>query len=297
MKLNRLLSLFLLVSTAAGTGCSERNSGRTVSLLNVSADSTRGFYRDFNAAFAREWLSRTGQTVTIEQSFGPSGRQVRAVQAGLDADVVTLGSSDEIETLVQAGLVAPNWQRRLPNRGVPFTSPLVFLVRHGNPLGIKDWLALVKPGIVVVAPNPKSSSAGRWCFLAAYGQALRQPGGSPETAQAYVTRLSRNVPVLDSGSHAAAVNFTQHETGDVLLTTESEARLIVSRRAGATAFEIVTPRFSLQTEPAVAVVDRNALAHHTRAVATAYVEYLYSVRGQEIAAKNFFRPLRTGREP
>ena len=247
------------------------------------------FYTDYNAAFETYWQGKSGQTVTIQQSHGGSGKQAQAVQNGLAADVVTLGISSDIDALAQSGLVAQNWQKRLPNSSVPYTSTVVFLVRHSNPKGIKDWPDLVKPGVSVVTPNPKSSSGGRWSYMAAYGYALTQPGGTPDTAKAYITQLYKNVPILDSGSRGSTVTFTQRHVGDVLLAWENEAYL-VTNQIGKGQYDIVYPSVSIEADPPVAVVDKNVDAHGTRPIAEAYLNYLYSPEGQEIAAKHFYRP-------
>ncbi len=299
MKLTRLCALLLLPTLAMTLfGCGHKTGGTSgnitagdgVTLLNVSYDPTHEFYADYNTAFAKYWQTKSGQAVTIRQSHGGSGKQAQAVQNGLAADVVTLGISSDIDALAASGLVAQNWQTKLPNNSIPYTSTVVFLVRKGNPKGIKDWADLVKPGVSVVTPSPKSSSGGRWSYLAAYGYALTEPGGSPDTAKAYVTQLYKNVPILDSGARSATLTFTQHNVGDVLLAWENEAQLVLSHSGGAQAFDIVYPSVSIQAEPPVAVVDKNADAHSTRPVAEAYLKYLYSPEGQEIAAKHFYRP-------
>ena len=297
MKITRIWGLLWLASAALLAGCSSHKtttSGQTGAsgggtLLNVSYDPTREFYADYNAAFAKYWQGKSGQAVTIQQSHGGSGKQAQAVQNGLAADVVTLGISSDIDALAQSGLVAHNWQTRLPNNSVPYTSTVVFLVRHGNPKGIKDWPDLVKPGVSVVTPNPKSSSGGRWSYLAAYGYALTRPGGSPDTAKAYITQLYKNVPILDSGARGSTVTFTQRSVGDVLLAWENEAYL-VTKQIGKGQYDIVYPSVSIEADPPVAVVDKNVDAHGTRPAAEAYLQYLYSPAGQEIAAKHFYRP-------
>ncbi len=300
MKRMRFLTLLLPAALGAAlAGCSPKPSGpapaappaagTSLTLLNVSYDPTREFYKDFNAAFVKYWGGKSGQAVTISQSHGGSGKQAQAVQNGLGADVVTLGISSDIDALARSGLVAQNWPAKLPNSSVPYTSTVVFLVRHGNPKGIKDWPDLVKPGISVVTPNPKSSSGGRWSYLAAYGYALKQPGGTPDTAKAYVAALYKNVPILDSGARGSTVTFTQRHVGDVLLAWENEAYLIADQ-LGKGQYDVVYPSVSVQAEPPVAVVDKNADAHGTRAVAEAYLNYLYSPEGQEIAAQHFYRP-------
>jgi sulfate/thiosulfate-binding protein len=290
MKRIRTFGLLLLVLVGALTGCSHSSKPSGITLLNVSYDPTREFYKDYNTAFTKYWQGKTGQTVTIEQSHGGSGKQAQAVQSGLPADVVTLGIASDIDALASSGLVADGWQKRLPNSSVPYTSTVVFLVRHGNPKGIKDWADLIKPGVSVITPNPKSSSGGRWSYLAAYGYALQQPGGSPASAKAFVSALYQNVPILDPGARGSTVTFTQHHVGDVLLAWENEAKLAQNRPGSADQFDIVYPSVSIQAEPPVAVVDKNVDAHNTRPIAEAYLRYLYSPEGQELAAKNFYRP-------
>ena len=294
MNVTRVCGLILLASAALLAGCSShRTTGQSSSsggtLLNVSYDPTREFYQDYNPAFEGYWQGKSGQTVTIQQSHGGSGKQAQAVQNGLAADVVTLGIASDINALAQGGLVSKDWQKRLPNNSVPYTSTVVFLVRHGNPKGIKDWPNLVRPGVSVITPNPKSSSGGRWSYMAAYGYALTQPGGNPDTAKAYITQLYKNVPILDSGARGSTVTFTQRNVGDVLLAWENEAKLAQSRPSGAASFDIVYPSVSIEADPPVAVVDKNVDAS-TRPVAEAYLQYLYSPEGQEIAAKHFYRP-------
>ena len=275
-------------NAAPGGGAAPAADGSTT-LLNVSYDPTREFYQDYNAAFVQYWQGKSGQTVTIQQSHGGSGKQARAVKDGLAADVVTLGIATDIDMLAKAGLVKPDWQNRLPNHSAPYTSTVVFLVRKGNPKGIKDWPDLIKPGVSVITPSPKSSSGGRWNYLAAWGYALQQPGGSPASAQAFVTQLYKNVPVLDSGARGSTVTFTQHHLGDVLLAWENEAYL-ATNQLGKGQYDIVYPSVSILAEPPVAVVDKNVDAHGTRAAAEAYLQWLYTPEGQEIAAKHFYRP-------
>ena len=259
-------------------------------LLNVSYDPTREFYQDFDAVFAKYWKAKTGQDVTINVSNGGSGKQARAVIDGLEADVVTLALAYDIDAISEkAGLLPADWQSRLPNNSSPYTSTIVFLVRKGNPKGIKDWPDLVKPGISVVAPNPKTSGGARWAYLAAWGYALRAPGGSEEQARQFVARFYKNVPVLDSGARGSTTTFVERGIGDVLVCWENEAHLAVNQ-FGKDKFEIVYPSTSILAEPPVALVDRVVDRHGTRAVAQAYLEYLYSPEGQEVAAKHFFRP-------
>ena len=260
-----------------------------VTLLNVSYDPTRELYQDFDSAFAKHWKAKTGDNVTVKQSHGGSGKQARAVIDGLPADVVTLALAYDIDAISERGLVAPGWEKRLAYRSSPYTSTIVFLVRKGNPKQIRDWGDLVKPGVSVITPNPKTSGGARWNHLAAYGYALRQPGGSPQTARDYLAKLYKNVPVLDSGARGATTTFVERGIGDVLLAWENEA-LLALRELGPDKFEIVAPSISILAEPPVAVVDKNVDKKGTRKVAQAYLEYLYSDEGQEIIAKNYYRP-------
>src|SRR5579862_3109480 len=267
-----------------------RAQGGEVSLLNVSYDPTRELYQDFNQAFAKYWKAKTGQTVNIEQSHGGSSKQARAVIDGLQADVVTLALAYDIDAISQnAGLLPADWQKRLPQNSTPYTSTIVFLVRKGNPKHIKDWDDLVKPGISVITPNPKTSGGARWNYLAAWAFALKQPGGSEPKAQDFVKRLYKNVPVLDSGARGSTTTFVQREIGDVLIAWENEAFLSI-KELGPDKVEIVVPSLSILAEPPVALVDKVVDKKGTRAVAQAYLEYLYSPEGQEIIARNFYRP-------
>jgi len=275
-------------ATSGGGGSQSASSGATT-LLNVSYDPTREFYQDYNKAFVAYWQGKSGQSVTIQQSHGGSGKQAQAVRGGLGADVVTLGIASDIDALAKAGLIKPDWQKRLANDSAPYTSTIVFLVRKGNPKGIKDWPDLIKPGVSVITPNPKSSSGGRWNYLAAYGYALRLPGGTQDTAKAYITQLYKNVPILDSGARGSTVTFTQHHVGDVLLAWENEAYL-ATNKIGKGQYDIVYPSVSILAEPPVTVVDKNVDAHGTRPVAEAYLSYLYTPEGQEIIARNYYRP-------
>ncbi|MET0983437.1 MAG: sulfate ABC transporter substrate-binding protein [Telluria sp.] len=260
-----------------------------VTLLNVSYDPTRELYQDFDKAFASHWKARTGDNVTVRQSHGGSGKQARAVIDGLAADVVTLALAYDIDAISERGLIAHNWQSRLKNRSAPYTSTIVFLVRKGNPKGIRDWGDIVKPGVAVITPNPKTSGGARWNHLAAWGYALRQPGGSEATARDFIKRLYKNVPVLDSGARGATTTFVERGIGDVLLAWENEA-LLALRELGPGKFEIVAPSVSILAEPPVAVVDKVVDKRGTRAVAQAYLEHLYSDEGQDIIAKNYYRP-------
>jgi sulfate transport system substrate-binding protein len=260
------------------------------SLLNVSYDPTRELYKAYNEAFAKHWKATTGEDVSVEVSNGGSGKQARAVIDGLEADVVTLALAYDIDAIAEkGGLIDPKWQARLPHNSTPYTSTIVFLVRKGNPKGIKDWGDLVKEGVEVITPNPKTSGGARWNYLAAWGWALKQPGGSPEKAKAYVADLFKHVPVLDTGARGATTTFVQRGIGDVLLAWENEAFLAV-KELGPDQFEIVVPTVSILAEPPVAVVDKVVDAHGTRKQAEEYLKYLYSPEGQEIAAQNFYRP-------
>jgi sulfate/thiosulfate-binding protein len=261
-----------------------------VTLLNVSYDPTRELYHEFNAAFARHWRERTGLDVTVRQSHGGSGKQARAVIDGLEADVVTLALADDIDQISQrSGLIPPDWQSRLPDHSTPYTSTVVFLVRKGNPKGIQDWDDLVRPGITVVTPNPKTSGGARWNYLAAWTYALKRRGGSERGARAFVRSLYRNVPVFDAGARGATTTFVERGIGDALVAWENEALLAV-KELSRNEVEIVVPSVSILAEPSVAVVEKVAQRHGTLAVARAYLEYLYTEPGQEIAARHFYRP-------
>ena len=257
-------------------------------LLNVSYDPTRELYQDFNAAFIKYWKAKSGQTVTIKQSHAGSGGQARAVIDGLEADVVTLALAYDIDAVAQSGLTDAGWQKRLPQNSSPYTSTVVFLVRKGNPKGIKDWGDLLKPDIQIITANPKTSGGARWNYLAAWGYALRQPGGTDEKARQFVSGLYKKVPVLDSGARGSTITFVQRQIGDVLLAWENEAYLALEESPGQ--LEIVVPSVSILAEPPVAVVDKVVDRRRTRALAEAYLQYLYSPEGQEIAAKRHYRP-------
>jgi len=260
------------------------------SLLNVSYDPTRELYDEYNKAFVQHWKTKTGETVTIKQSHGGSGRQARSVIDGLAADVVTLALAGDIDALVTQGKLLPvNWQARLPQNSSPYTSTIVFLVRKGNPKGIKDWGDLVKPGVAVITPNPKTSGGARWNYLAGWAWALRQPGGSDATAKEYIRKLYKNAPVLDAGARGSLTTFGQRGIGDVFISWENEALLAI-RELGPEKFDIITPSLSILAEPPVAVVDKVALRRETRDLAQAYLEYLYSPEAQEIIAKHYYRP-------
>ncbi|MGE5589600.1 MAG: sulfate ABC transporter substrate-binding protein [Bacillota bacterium] len=270
--------------TAGGPG----KTGR-VELLNASYDPTRELYQEFNQAFARYWKSRTGQTVIVKQSHGGSGSQARAVIDGLQADVVTLALAYDVDAVSRAGLMAPAWQKRLDHNSAPYTSTVVFLVRKGNPKHIRDWDDLVRPDVSVITPNPKTSGGARWNYLAAWGFALKTHGGDEEKARNFVSRLYRNVPVLDSGARGATTTFMQRSMGDVLVSWENEA-LLAASRLGEEQVEVVRPSVSILAEPPVALVDSVADRRGTRAVAESYLQYLYSEEGQDIAARNYYRP-------
>jgi sulfate/thiosulfate-binding protein len=280
-----IIGMLVLGGALAALG---RSMPDATTLLNASYDPTRELYQEFNAAFIRHWKSKTGQTVTIRQSHGGSGGQARAVIDGLDADVVTLGLAYDIDAIAHAGLTTAAWQKRLPQNSAPYTSTVVFLVRKGNPKGINDWADLVKPGVLVITANPKTSGGARWNYLAAWGYALRQPGGSDARARQFVTDLFRKVPVLDSGARGSTITFVRRQIGDALLAWENEAHLALQESPGQ--LEIVVPSVSILAEPPVAVVDKVADRRGTRAVAEAYLQYLYSTEGQEIAARRFYRP-------
>ncbi len=259
-------------------------------LLNVSYDPTRELYQDFNAAFGRHWNAKTGEKVTIKQSHGGSSKQARAVIDGLEADVVTLALAYDIDAIAEnAKLIPTNWQKRLPRNSAPYTSTVAFVVRKGNPKKIKDWDDLVKPGISVISPNPKTSGVARWNYLAAWGYALKKSGGDENKAREFITRLYKNVPVLDSGARGATTTFIERGIGDVLINWENEVLLTI-KELGSDKFEIVVPSVSILAEPTVSLVDKVVDKRGTRAVAQAYLEYLYSPEGQEIAAKRYYRP-------
>jgi sulfate/thiosulfate-binding protein len=259
-------------------------------LLNVSYDPTRELYQAYNAAFARYWKGQGGDTVTVKQSHGGSGKQARSVIDGLEADVVTLALAYDIDAIHdKAGLIPGDWQKRLPDNSSPYTSTIVFVVRKGNPKGIKDWDDLIRPGLKVITPNPKTSGGARWNYLAAWGWALRKYGNDEAKVKDYVSKLYKNVPVLDSGARGSTTTFGQRGIGDVLIAWENEAFLL-DKELGKDKFQIVAPAVSILAEPPVTVVDRIASKHGTTKVAEAYVKYLYSDEGQEIIAKNYYRP-------
>ena len=272
----------LVLSTAAHAA--------EVSLLNVSYDPTRELYQDFNKAFAAHWKAKTGDDLKNKQSHGGSGKQARAVIDGLAADVVTLALAYDIDEIANRGLIAKDWQKRLPHNSAPYTSTIVFLVRKGNPKGIKDWSDLARPGIAVITPNPKTSGGARWNHIAAWGYALKQPGGNEKTAQEFLTKIYKNVPVLDSGARGSTTTFIERGIGDVLVTWENEALLAI-KELGPEKVEIVSPSISILAEPPVAVVDKVVDRRGTRKLAEAYLQFLYTDEGQEIAAQNYYRPI------
>jgi sulfate/thiosulfate transport system substrate-binding protein len=280
----RALLLALAASLAAGTA-----AAKSIELLNVSYDPTRELYTDYNAAFSAYWKAKTGDDVVIKQSHGGSGAQARSVIDGLQADVVTLALASDIDNIhVHGDLLPADWQTRFPQNSTPYTSTIVLLVRKGNPKGIKDWDDLIRPGVTVVAPNPKTSGGARWAYLAAWGYAERK-FGSKDKAREFITALYKNVPVLDSGARGSTITFAQKEIGDVLVAWENEA-FLAQKEYGPGKFETVVPSSSILAEPPVAVVDKVVERKGTAEVAKAYLEHLYSEEGQEIAARNFYRP-------
>ncbi|HXE95715.1 MAG TPA: sulfate ABC transporter substrate-binding protein [Dongiaceae bacterium] len=279
-----LAALVLTLSTSSAVLAAD------VTLLNVSYDPTRELYTDINSSFARQWQKKTGDKVTIKQSHGGSGKQARAVIDGLEADVVTLALAYDIDAIAEKGLIKSGWQKELQHNSSPYTSTIVFLVRKGNPKKIKNWDDLVKPGVSVITPNPKTSGGARWNYLAAWAYALHQPGGNDTKAKEFVTKLLKNVPVLDSGARGATNTFVQRGLGDVLLAWENEAFLAINE-LGPDKFEVVTPSESILAEPPVTVVDKVADKRGSRKVAEAYLNYLYTDEGQRIAAKHYYRPI------
>jgi len=291
MRLNRThIGVALAVIVAGCSSPSSTSKDGSVELLNVSYDPTRELYKAVNTAFAAKWKQQTGQTVTFNMSHGGSGKQSRAVIDGLGADVVTLALAYDVDAIAErAKLLPATWEARLPDNSAPYTSTIVFLVRKGNPKGIRDWADLVKPGVQVITPNPKTSGGARWNFLAAWAYGKKAGGGSDAAAQAYVTQLFGHVPVLDSGARGATTTFVERGLGDVLIAWENEAYLS-EKELGAGKFDVVVPSISVLAEPSVAVVDANAKAHGTEKVADAYLKFLYTPEGQDIVAKNYYRP-------
>ena len=289
---NVLLGMALALPAFAGVA-----SGKDPELLNVSYDPTREFYAEFNKAFAADWKAQTGETLTIRASHGGSGKQARSVIDGLEADVVTLALSADIDVLATNGKLLPaNWQTRLPHNSAPYTSTIVFLVRKGNPKGIKDWGDLAKPGVGVITPNPKTSGGARWNYLAAWAWASKEYRDGDKVV-AYLTRLFKNVPVLDTGARGSTTTFVERGIGDVLLAWENEALLTLNDPDTRSKFEIVVPSISIKAEPPVAWVDKNVAKHGTRKQAEAYLRFLYSAQGQTLAAKHFYRPAEPDKVP
>ncbi len=281
----RILVSFLLIAGLTLSGLARADS----ELLVVSYDPTRELYKEIDKVFAAEWQAKTGEVVTIGQSHGGSGKQARAVIDGLDADIVALALAGDIDAIADQGLIAPDWQSRLPHNSLPYSSTIVFLVREGNPKGIKDWGDLLGEGIGVVTPNPKTSGGARWAYLAAWAYALQANAGDEAKAEAFVANLYRHVPVLDTGARGSTITFAQRNIGDVLLTWENEAHLVL-RELGEDRFDIVYPSLSILAEPPVAIVDKVVDKKGTRAVAEAFIQFLYSPAAQDIAARNFYRP-------
>jgi sulfate transport system substrate-binding protein len=289
-KLARAAALaFAALIVAAVAGCA-RQSASGVTLLNASYSPTRELYGEYNAAFEKYWKAKTGQTVHVSMSYGGSELQARSVAEGLGADVVTLALAADIDVIARQGKLLPlNWQTQLPDDSSPYTSTIVFLVRKGNPRGIRDWSDLIRSDVSVITPNPKTSGGARWNFLAAWAWALKQQGGNEASAKSYLHELFRHVPVLDTSARAATTTFAQHGLGDVLIGWENEALLAIREKPNE-GFTIVYPSVSILAEPPVAVVDQYALQHGRRPLATAYLQYLYSKEGQQIIARNFYRP-------
>ena len=286
----RYRSLLLRSAAALTTAAISSFTLAQVTLLNVSYDPTRELYADLNTAFAKQWKAKNNETVTIKQSHGGSGKQARAVIDGLDADVVTLALAYDIDALNENGKLLPqDWQKRLPNNAAPYTSTIVFLVRKGNPKKIKDWNDLARPGIDVITPNPKTSGGARWNYLAAWAYALKQPGGDETKAKAFTKAIFDNVKVLDSGARGSTTTFVERGIGDVLIAWENEAYLAI-KELGPDKFELVTPSLSILAEPPVSIVDKVVDKRGTRKVAQAYLEFIYTTEGQEIAAKHYYRP-------
>ncbi|MBF0386946.1 MAG: sulfate ABC transporter substrate-binding protein [Candidatus Omnitrophica bacterium] len=283
-----LVAAVLVVGGASFAAPARAEGG--LALLNVSYDPTRELYQAFNKSFTDFWQKKTGAAVTVQQSHGGSGKQARSVIDGLEADVVTLALAYDIDAIAKnSGLLPVDWQTRLPDNSAPYTSTIVFVVRKGNPLQIKDWNDLVKPGVSVITPNPKTSGGARWNYLAAWGYALKNFNNDEAKAREFVAALYKNVPVLDSGARGSTTTFVERKIGDVLLAWENEAYLVVNQFS-ADGYEIVAPSLSILAEPAVALVDGNVDRHGTRSLAQAYLEYLYTPEGQEIAAQNHYRP-------
>lgn len=287
---NKLKRSLVILVTIATVAVGARGAEKPVTLLNVSYDPTRELYEDFNAVFTKHWKEKTGDTVTLRQSHGGSGKQARSVIDGNEADVVTLALAYDIDMIAEKGKLLPaDWQKRLPNNSAPYTSTIIFLVRKGNPKRIKDWDDLVKPGVSVITPNPKTSGGARWNYLAAWGYALKKFGNDQTKAKEFVTKLFKSAPSLETGARGATMLFVQRDIGDVLIAWENEA-ILALKELGKGKFETVVPSVSILAEPSVAVVDKVAKRRGTEAVARAYLEYLYTPEGQEITAKHHYRP-------
>jgi len=279
-----------LIAAGMGFGLTTTVFAKDITLLNVSYDPTRELYVDYNTAFAKYWKDKTGDTVTVNQSHGGSGKQARAVIDGLQADVVTLGLAYDVDAIAEkSDLLPKNWQSRLPNNSAPYTSTIVFLVRKGNPKGIKDWEDLIRPGVAVITPNPKTSGGARWNYLAAWGWALRKFNGDEAKVREFISQLYKNVPVLDSGARGSTITFVERGIGDVFISWENEA-FLAQKELGKGQFEIIAPSLSILAEPTIAVVDKVIDKRDTRKVAEEYLQHLYSEEGQEIAAKQYYRP-------
>ncbi|MBI2336111.1 MAG: sulfate ABC transporter substrate-binding protein [Deltaproteobacteria bacterium] len=288
--LNKLFHYGVLIASLLVISCTQANNKGIIRLLNVSYDPTRELYQEINTAFAKQWLEKTQQTIKIDQSHGGSGKQARSVIDGLEADIVTLALAYDIDSIAQKAKILPaDWQNRLPNNSSPYTSTIVFLVRKGNPKGIQDWSDLVKPGIAVITPNPKTSGGARWNYLAAWGYALKNNSNDEAKAKEFIGQLFKNVPVLDSGARGSTTTFIERNLGDVLIAWENEA-LLVSKKLSPGQFDIVTPSISILAEPPVTLVDKNVDRHNTREVAKAYLDFLYTDAAQEVIAKNYYRP-------
>ena len=291
--MKKSLIAIALLAAAFGTATPLTAAAKDISLLNVSYDPTRELYQDFNAAFSKFWLAKTGDKVTVKASHGGSGKQARAIIDGLDADVATLALAYDVDQLQEKGKLIPkDWQTRLPHNSSPYTSTIVLLVRKGNPKNIKDWDDLIKPGVSVITPNPKTSGGARWNYLAAWAYAQKHDGNDEAKTKEFVGKLFKNVPVLDTGARGSTTTFVERGIGDVLLAWENEA-FLAQKELGVGKFEIIVPSLSILAEPPVTVVDKVAKRHGTEVVAKAYLEYLYTEEGQEIAAKNYYRPTLT----
>ena len=287
IQIKTLFSSLCLALSLSGVAASTQAADRE--FLNVSYDATREFYDEFNDSFGQYWKSRTGQMIDFKQSHGGSGKQARSVVDGLKGDVVTLALANDINEIVKSGQIKAGWEKEFPNNSAPYTSTIVFMVRKGNPKQIKDWTDLTKPGVQIITPNPKTGGLPRWVYLSAWGYALKQPGGNEAKAKDLVSKLYRNVKVMDSAARASMTTFAERKIGDVLLTWENEA-LVTQKALGKDKFDIIYPSMSILTEPSVAIVDKTVERNGNKWLATGYINYLYSPRGQEMAAKHFYRP-------